>query len=93
MSDIDRDDAPELDEVWFAKAKPAAQVLSEGVRGAFKRTRGPQKAPKKVRTTMRLSPQVEAYFKRLAAEKHSRWQTLLDETLVKYVERVEKRRV
>ena len=62
------------------------------VRDAFKHSRDPQKTPTKVRTTLRLSPQAQAYFKRLAAEENGHWQTLLDETLVRYVERQRKRR-
>jgi uncharacterized protein (DUF4415 family) len=91
MNDADRDEAPELDEAWFATAKRAADVLPKNVRNAFRRPRGPQKSPTKVRKTVRLSPQVEAYFKRIAGERNGRWQTLLNDALVKYVEREEGR--
>ena len=57
-------DNPELDEAWFARARPASEVLPpqvyEGLT-ALRRgrgERGPQKAPTKVPTTIRLSSEV-----------------------------------
>ena len=44
--------------------------------------RGPQKAPKKVQVTLRLSPEVLAFFK----SKGKGWQVRLNNALKEYVE-------
>jgi uncharacterized protein (DUF4415 family) len=60
----------------FSKARPAAEVVPEIVISARK-GRGPQKRPKKVQTTLRLSPEVLEFFK----EQGPGWQTKIDEAL------------
>ncbi len=76
-------DTRELDDAWFARARPANEVLPpqayEGL-VALRRSRGergPQKAPTKQATTIRLSPEVMAAFKATGAG----WQTRIDEAL------------
>ena len=56
---------PELDEAWFARARPASQVLPPQVYGelvALRRSRG-ERGPQKAPTTIRLSPEVSAAFR------------------------------
>lgn len=76
-------DSPELDDAWFARARPAHEVLPpkvyEGLT-ALRRSRGdrgPQKAPTKVATTIRLSPEVSEAFRATGRG----WQTRIDEAL------------
>lgn len=60
----------------LAKARPFAEVfpaLAESIR----RTRGPQKAPRKVSTTLRLSPDVLAKWRATGPG----WQSRMDEAL------------
>ena len=75
MNDIDN---PEWTEVDFAKAK-TANALPVHIRSAFPRTRGPQKAPRKVPVSIRLSPEVIKYFKADGPG----WQGRIDEALRK----------
>ncbi len=76
-------DTPELDAQWFARARPAADVLPPKLYAellAMNRragVRGAQKAPTKQATTIRLSPEVMAAFKATGAG----WQTRIDEAL------------
>ena len=76
-------DNPELDDAWFARARPAREVLPPQVYEelvALRRNRGergPQKAPTKVATTIRLSPEVSAAFRATGAG----WQTRIDDAL------------
>lgn len=76
-------DNPELTEEDFRRMRPAAEVVPEIVEAYRKerRGRGPQKEPTKIRTTVRLSPDVVAYFK----SKGRGWQTRLDEILKKHI--------
>jgi uncharacterized protein (DUF4415 family) len=76
-------DAFELNDEWFARARPAREVLLpqvyEGL-AALRRNRGergPQKAPTKVATTIRLSPEVSAAFRATGQG----WQTRIDDAL------------
>lgn len=71
---------PDMEKPWtedmFAHARPfteAFPAMAESIR----RTRGPQKAPRKVMTTIRLSPDVVAYFKQTGAG----WQARVDQAL------------
>lgn len=73
-------DNPPWTEADFARARPAAE-LPEAVLGAFPRTRGAQKAPKKVPVSIRLSPDV---VERLKADGPG-WQSRIDEILKKAV--------
>ena len=76
-------DSPELDDAWFARARPAHEALSADVYAglvALRRSRGergPQKAPTKVATTIRLSPEVSEAFRATGPG----WQTRIDEAL------------
>lgn len=72
------DDVPELTEDWFARAKPAAEVLPEAVMKAARRKPGrPRVANPKEQVTLRLSPEVLAHFR--AGGKG--WQTRIEEAL------------
>jgi uncharacterized protein (DUF4415 family) len=62
----------------FAKAKPASE-LPPDILAAFPKTRGPQKAPKKVPVSLRLSPDVVKHFRASGPG----WQARIDETLRK----------
>ena len=70
---------PEWTETDFATAKPAHDGLPSRVLSAFKRTRGPQRTPKKVPVSIRLSPEVVEHFK----ETGSGWQSRIDDVLRK----------
>ena len=74
---IDKDN-PEWTAKDFKKAKPA-HALPPEILAAFPKTRGPQKAPKKVPVSLRLSPDVVAHFKAGGTG----WQSRIDETLRK----------
>jgi uncharacterized protein (DUF4415 family) len=58
------------------RTRPAREVLQQTGK-AGRRVRGSQKAPKKIRISMRLSPEVFEYFKSGGRG----WQTRLDEAL------------
>ena len=69
-------DAEELDDAWFASARPAELVdpdLVEHVR----RGRGWQKAPTKEQVTIRLDADITAHFRAGGPG----WQTRLNDTL------------
>jgi uncharacterized protein (DUF4415 family) len=67
---------PELTAEDFARMGPAEDVVP-GVVQAYRRTRGPQKAPKKEQTTIRLDADVNAYFKAQGRG----WQTRINAVL------------
>lgn len=73
-------DNPPLTKEQPSRMRPAREVVPEIVdaynRGELRR-RGPQKAPTKVATTIRLDPDVIAYFKASGRG----WQTRLNDTL------------
>ena len=71
-------DNPDWSADDFAKARPASELPAH-VLDAFPRTRGPQKAPKKVPVSIRLSPEVVAHFKAGGPG----WQGRIDEALRK----------
>ncbi len=62
----------------FASARPASELPAD-VRKAFPRTRGPQKAPKKIPVSLRLSPDVVERFKADGPG----WQSRMDDALRK----------
>ena len=68
-------DTEELDDAWFARARPAAEVHPDLV-AQFRRGRGKQKAPTKQRVTVRLAD----ILARLR-EGGRGWQTRLNDTL------------
>jgi uncharacterized protein (DUF4415 family) len=83
------DESPPLDDAWFARARPAAEVLPRLVGGDAaaqllkpKRGRPPKAAPKQA-TNIRISPEVLAYFRATGPG----WQTRIDEVLRNFVAR------
>ncbi|HEX7741177.1 MAG TPA: BrnA antitoxin family protein, partial [Sphingobium sp.] len=68
------DDNPEWTKEDFAKAKPFAEVFPE-LAASIRRGRGPSKTPTKVPVSIRLSPEVVAYFK----AKGPGWQSQIDD--------------
>jgi uncharacterized protein (DUF4415 family) len=80
QQDWDAVDIPEATEEDFRNMRSAREVAPEIVaayeRGDFRR-RGPQKAPTKVATTIRLDPDIIEHFKAGGAG----WQTRLNDTL------------
>lgn len=72
-------DSPELTEADFARMKPASEMFP-GVEFP-KPTRGPQKTPTKVQTTIRLDPSVIAHFRAGGPG----WQSRLNDELLKVV--------
>jgi uncharacterized protein (DUF4415 family) len=75
-------DNPEWTEDDFAQAKPFAEVFPD-LAARLNSGRGPQKAPTKVSTTIRLSPEVLAHFKKDGAG----WQGRIDAALKDWVAR------
>jgi uncharacterized protein (DUF4415 family) len=73
-------DNPEWTTEDFAKARPASE-LPEGLRSAFPRARGPQKAPTKIAVSIRLSAEVVERFKADGPG----WQSRIDDALRKAV--------
>ena len=69
-------DTFELDVEWFAKARPVSET-HPGILGAYRRTRGKQKAPTKERISIRLDADLAAH---LRASGHG-WQTRLNDAL------------
>jgi uncharacterized protein (DUF4415 family) len=66
----------------LAKFRPAHEVLPAEVQESLGiRRRGPQKTPTKVATTIRLSPEVVAYFRATGEG----WQSRVDGALREYV--------
>lgn len=76
----DEDASPELDEAMIAQFKPAEQLLPAVV-AAYRRGRGPQKKPRKVPVSIRLSPEVVGYFR----AKGAGWQSEIDDVLNEYI--------
>ena len=72
-------DNPEWTKADFGQSKKPEAVLPAEVLAAFPRTRGAQKAPKKVPLSIRLSPEVVAHYKATGPG----WQTRIDEDLKK----------
>ncbi len=69
-------DVPELSGKEIANMRPAAEVVPDIV-ASFQRTRGPQKAPKKVQVTLRLDPDILDHYK----AKGAGWQTQINNDL------------
>lgn len=68
---------PEWTKADFARAVPFSGLPSDLQRVLSNRTRGPQKEPKKVAVSIRLSPDVVKAFRDSGAG----WQTRVDEIL------------
>jgi uncharacterized protein (DUF4415 family) len=71
-------DNPEWTDADFSRARPADELPAE-IRAFFPKTRGPQKAPKKVALSIRLSAEVVDHFKATGPG----WQSRIDEALKK----------
>ena len=69
-------DTEELDDAWFARARPASVVDPELVERG-RRGRGRQKAPTKEQVTIRLDADITAHFRAGGPG----WQTRLNDTL------------
>ena len=69
-------DAPELREEWFARARPAAEVVPHIVE-EYRRTRGKQQKPIKQRVSIRLDADITEHFRSSGPG----WQTRLNDTL------------
>ena len=76
-------DNPEWTKHDFAKARPLHEVIPAGALSSFKHYRGPQKTPKKVPVSIRLSPVVVAHFKATGPG----WQVRIDEALQRIAKR------
>jgi uncharacterized protein (DUF4415 family) len=74
---------PEWTTTDFARAKPPHEILSPEILSAFKKTRGSQRAPKKVPVSIRLSADVVEHFRSTGPG----WQGRIDETLKKAMSR------
>lgn len=75
---------PEWTEEDFKKARPAMDLPE--VAEVLRKGRGPQKKPRKVPTSIRLSPEVLDYFESLGPG----WQTKVDEVLKEYASKKNK---
>lgn len=73
-------DSPELTAEQIAAARPFSEVFPD-LSVKMRRARGPQKAPIKVSTTIRLSPDVVDYFKQGGAG----WQSRIDDVLKEWM--------
>jgi len=73
----------ELTKADIARMRPATEVVPDIVE-AWRRSRGrPRKAATKQQITLRLSPEVLAFFRKQGRG----WQTRVDEVLSRYVKR------
>ena len=86
QKDWDELDIPELSNEDFARMRPAHEVLP-GFKFPKPRQRGPQKAPTKLQATVRFDRDVIEYFRSTGPG----WQTRMNETLRREVERQKKR--
>ena len=76
-------DNPAWTRADFAKAKAPADVLPADVLSKFGKHRGPQKAPKKVPVSIRLSPIVVTHFRNQGPG----WQARIDAVLTNLVKK------
>lgn len=76
----DPDAAPEIDEALFEQFKPADEVVPDIV-AQYRAHRGPQKKPKKVPVSIRLSAEVVDYFR----DQGLGWQSQIDDVLIEFV--------
>lgn len=70
---------PEWTKADFDQAKSPDEVLSSKILSAFPKSRGAQKAPKKIPISIRLSPEVIKYYKSTGPG----WQGKIDDDLKK----------
>jgi uncharacterized protein (DUF4415 family)/uncharacterized DUF497 family protein len=76
-------DNPEWTRADFARAKAPGDVLPTDVLSKFGKHRGPQKAPKKVPVSIRLSPIVVTHFRNQGPG----WQARIDAVLTNLVKK------
>ena len=74
------DDNPPLTKADFARMRPFSEAEPELARAI--KTRGPQKTPTKIATTIRLDPEVVAFFK----ARGKGWQSRINDVLRAVVE-------
>ena len=79
-------DNPEWTRRDFARAKAPEDVLPADVLSQFGKRRGPQKAPKKVPVSIRLSPIVVTHFR----EQGPGWQARIDAVLTRVVQKAKR---
>lgn len=77
QEDWDSVDSPPLSDEILSRMEPVRKNHPEIPR----KVRGPQKTPRKVPVSIRLSPEVINYFK----SKGKGWQTKIDEILYEYI--------
>lgn len=82
QEDWDAVDVPEWTEEMFRRAKPASEVFPD-FDFPNPRPRGPQRTPTKLQTTVRFDRDVIEYFRGTGPG----WQTRMNETLRREVER------
>nr|WP_297460654.1 BrnA antitoxin family protein [uncultured Halomonas sp.] len=70
----------ELTDADVKRMRPISEVLPKELQRTIGQ-RGQQRAPTKVKTTMRLSPEVVDHFK----EQGAGWQTRMDQALKQYI--------
>lgn len=80
QEDWDAVDSPPLTAEQLARMRPASETHPKIVE-AYRRTRGRQKAPRKVATTIRLDAEVVEHFK----AQGKGWQTRINEALLKAI--------
>ena len=78
--DWDAVDSPPLTDEQLARMRPATEVVPEIVT-AYRRSRGAQKAPLKVKTSIRLDADIVEHFKRQGRG----WQSRVNAELRKLV--------
>lgn len=83
---------PEWTKEMFARARPARDVLPEEVLNAFKRSRGAQRAPRKIKTSVRLDEAVVRHFQARARAEGARWQSLMNDRLLADVAEEERKK-
>ena len=78
--DWDAVDSPPLTPRTLTRMRPAEKTVPQIVK-AYRRTRGPQKAPTKIPVSIRLSRDVVSFFR----ARGSGWQRRIDDVLRDYV--------
>ncbi len=76
------DDLPELDEAFFARARPAAEVMGEAFMARARRPGRPKSETPKVEVKIRLDANVVAHLR----ETGKGWQTRVNAELAKAVD-------
>ena len=85
--DWDAVDFPPLTDEQLARMRPAREVFPDIDKFPKPRSRGPQKTPTKVQTTLRLDREILDHFRHGGRG----WQTRVNEELRRVIERQKKR--